>query len=134
MQMPIIHHLRHWHKLRRLPYVTVGSPEHFVQRMRLGVSLASLIIDVALVLFPVDTLGLTQLKGPTCAGGGGGGGEHCLFEGSYRLPNYCPRFFQGCPPRAFFDRPLFLGVTDHRPLTSNFLNANLYTIVTPIFP
>ena len=40
--------------------------------------------------------------------------------------------FQGSPSLFFFYRPLFLGVVDHRSLKSNFLNAKVYTKVTPI--
>ena len=42
--------------------------------------------------------------------------------------------FQGSPPLSFLYRPLFWGVANNRPLKSNFLNAKLYTKVTPIFP
>ena len=53
----------------------------------------------------------------------GGGGGHCLFEGRYPLPNYCPCFFGPVHPSVFFDRPLFLRVrADHLP-KSHILNA-----------
>ena len=52
-----------------------------------------------------------------------GGGGHCLFEGSYPLSNYHPRFFWAVCPWVFFDRPLFLRVAEHRLLKSYFLNS-----------
>ena len=64
--------------------------------------------------------------------GGGGGGTASL-----KVTTHCQTtapVFQGSPPLSFFYRPLFLGVADHRPLKSDFLNAKLYTKVTPIFP
>ena len=63
---------------------------------------------------------------------GGGGGTASL-----KVTTHCQTtapVFQGSPSLFFFYRPLFLGVVDHRPLKSNFLNAKLCTKVNPILP
>ena len=63
----------------------------------------------------------------------GGGGGHCLFEGNYPLPNYPPRFSGLSAPEFFLPPPIF-GSCRPPPSKSYFLNAKLYTKVTPIFP
>ena len=73
----------------------------------------------SVVLFWVPTLKETVPPPPP------GVGTHCQTT----APT-----FQACPSLSFFDRPLFLGLTDHRPLKSNFLNAKLYTKGTPVIP
>ena len=74
---------------------------------------------------------LRSLQGPGVRARGGGG------TASLKVTTHCQTttpLFQGSPFLIFFYRPLFLGVADHRPLKSNFLNAKLYTRVTPILP
>ena len=67
---------------------------------------------------------------PGGGGGGGGGGRHCLFEGKYLLPNYCPCFSVLSAPQFFLTAPLFLRVINHSPTQkSNILDANLSTKV-----
>ena len=44
---------------------------------------------------------------PSPGGGGGGGGGHCLFEGSYLLPNYPPRFSRMFTLEFSFIAPYF---------------------------
>ena len=39
----------------------------------------------------------------------GGGGGHCLFEGSYQLPNYCPCFSRPSAPEFSLTAPYFWG-------------------------
>ena len=69
------------------------------------------------------------------SGGGGGGGDTASLKVTTHCQTTPPSpLFQGSLPLRFFYRPLFFGVADHRPLKSNFLNAKLYTKVTPIFP
>ena len=63
-----------------------------------------------------------------------GGGGHCLFKGRYPLPIYRPRFSGLSAPEFSLTAPYFGGLTDHRPLKSNFLNTELYTKGTPIIP
>ena len=51
-----------------------------------------------------------------------GGGGHCLFEGSYPLQNYRPCFSGLSTPQLSLT-PLLLGVAEHHPLKSHFLNT-----------
>ena len=67
-------------------------------------------------------------KSHTADGGGGGGGGHCLFEGSYPLPKFCPHF-SGMSTLAFsLSDPCFWELqTINRPLKSYFLNEGFCT-------
>ena len=65
---------------------------------------------------------------------GGGGGGTASLKVNYPLPNCHLRFSGLSAPEFLFDRHLYLGVAEHCPLKSNFLNAKLNTKVTPIFP
>ena len=62
-----------------------------------------------------------------------GGGGHCLFEGSYPLPNYRP-IFQGCLSMSFIWPPPIFGSSRSSPSKSILSQCKSYTKVTQIFP
>ena len=68
-------------------------------------------------------LGVKSRSVDQMPGGGGGGGTASLKVGTHCPTTVLVCFFILVGPSVFFDRPLFLKVTDHRPPKSHILNT-----------